>query len=180
MDLSHPFDWDKQAHGIVYTEKDNPTAIKYLKVQIPRSPDKYTLYGNTQPNAFECRDDKSCIMYGGNGHDAFVADEYSRDYIIKDFKKHDNDDKIIIRGNGSNAALTHATTKEVELDGQRAILLTATCGDCIATEREKGIINRDIYLVGVAKEEAEGWVKTAINNTKLEKEQWGKSPIIIN
>lgn len=175
---SAPFSkMDKGQNGTIMTEYDAPTRIKYLKVTDNSNSAYYALYGNSATNGFECRGDKDCIMYGGNGNDSFLTDENSNDYVIKDFKHNKNSDQIVIKGNGSNSAL-NSVEYEVAKDG--IIKLTATCGSCQATEDQKEVINRDIYLEGVTEKEVEGWVRTAIANTQLEKEQWGKTPIIIN
>lgn len=69
----------------------------------------YTLYGNTQSNNFECKDDRECVMYGywntdangknlNNKGDTFILDFSSRNYTIEDFKKMEDPDIIIIAG----------------------------------------------------------------------------------
>ena len=168
---------EKGQNGTIITEYDAPTRIKYLKVTDNSNSTFYTLYGNSTTNGFECRGDKDCVMYGGNGNDSFLTDEYSNDYVVKDFKRNKDSDQLIIKGNGSNSAL-NSVEYQVEKNG--TIKLTATCGDCQTTEEQKETIYRDIYLEDVTPEEVEGWVRTAIANTQLEKEQWGKTPIIIN
>jgi len=89
MDLSHFFDSDKQAHGIIYTERDQPKKIKYLKTL---KSNNYALYGNTQDNKFECNDDKNCLMYTSIGNDKIIQREYSKNVYITDFDE--KNDKI--------------------------------------------------------------------------------------
>ena len=87
----------KGADGVIYTEKNEPSIIKYLKVIDNSTPNYYTLYGNSQYNSFECRDDMSCIIHTDGGGD----DVYQREYLdgknlyIKDFDK-DYDQIILI------------------------------------------------------------------------------------
>ena len=114
--------------------------IKYLKTISKTDSNKYTLYGNSQYNNFECMDNMSCIMNGDNGGDYFRTDVYSQDYIIKDFKHNKNADQIIIKGNESNVALRSVEYEDL---GGGNIKLTATCGDCIITEEQKRIIDRN-------------------------------------
>lgn len=59
------------------------------------------------------------------------------------------------------------------------IKLTATCGDCLATEAQKKAIYREIYLEGVTKAEVEEWVTRANSNTKLDIRDQQATPINI-
>ena len=94
MDLSHIFDGDKQANGIIYTEKDKPANIKYLKVIDNNASDYYTLYGNSQSNEMECNGDRQCIIYSSGGNDEVNQYEYTKDIYVSDFDK--DYDKIIL------------------------------------------------------------------------------------
>ena len=74
-----------------------------MKVQTYASPNRYTLYGNTLHNNFECNTGKDCIMYGGGGADEFYKKIQPEVTYIKDFKQNDNDaDKIYLPNNYSN------------------------------------------------------------------------------
>jgi len=171
-----PFKADiyKEADGVIYTERNQPRKIKYLKVIDPKKSQYYTLYGNSQANEFECKNnDKDCIMIGGGNADLFVTDEYSNDYIIRDFKKNKDFDKIIIKGNKSNSGLRSV---EYEMMNNGIIKLIATCGECVATDRQEKIIYKNIYLEDVNFNDVDNWVKDAKSTNLQDREE---SPIKI-
>jgi hypothetical protein len=85
-------------------------------------------------------------------------DEYSSDFILKDFKKRKESDQIIITGNDSNSALSDIEYEELK---SGTIKLTVTCGTCRVTQQQKSIIDRKIYLEGVTAKEVEEWVEVA-------------------
>ena len=161
----------KKADGVIYTEKNEPSIIKYLKVIDNNTKDYYTLYGNSQYNSFECMDDMSCIMYGDNGGDIFMTDEYSNDYIVKDFKKYNNADQILIKGNGSNSGLSEVKAVKTMLNGKRMTQLVATCMACEDNEDISEIVNRSIFLEGFDYNYLDEWVYKTMNGTKSEKKE---------
>ena len=109
---------EKNAHGIIYTERDDPDHIKYLKVLKSKNSNRYTLYGNTQSNTFECGVGKDCEVYGGGGDDKFTHKIQPNNLYIQDFKENENDgDKIYIPDGYSDIKATKNRSNSINIVG---------------------------------------------------------------
>ncbi len=160
----------KEYHGIIYTERDQPERIKYLKVQDGESADKNVLYGNTQVNNLECEKGFSCSAYGHTGQDAFYLGLKYGNFAIKDFKGNAADgDQLVVLGGGQSVEIRPSLNPS---DG--------SIGLSVAYTGDNQTFNfKYATLKGPRLEDVEGWVKVAQSNIKLEKEQRQKNPITI-
>jgi len=152
----------KGMDGAIYTQKHAPTKIKYLLTSASDNLDRYTLYGNSQDNVFECKTNpwdlyidtkKDCIMYGGgsqNGKgDIFILDFDSSDYIIKDFKRAEDPDKIIIQ---EEDALIFPND-EISIGSEPKLKIVAP--------GLFGSANVEVLVEGYSVEDIRGWVSVA-------------------
>ncbi len=133
-----------------------------LKVRTFSSPDRNTLYGNTQSNRMECEANKEdCLAYGAGGEDMFTLKIQPNSLYIKDFKENQNDgDKIVIpRGYADVKAIKGAPGKIVI---EASYESSDMRGD---TVRWLKVVLEDTKW---SLEEVERWAETAKNSTKNE------------
>ena len=152
-------------NGVIYTEKDQSTKIKYLKTIQNKYEldDRYSLFGNTQSNAFECNENMECVMYTSDGSDIINQTEYAKSIYVADFDK--KNDKVILQMHGLQYLIeTPSVTDESWYEsGSDNIGIIPLMG-------------RQVALEGVSFDEVEGWVDTALNGTEEANEE---NPIII-
>ena len=165
MDLSHIFDEDKQAHGIIYTENNKPANIKYLKVIDNNASDYYTLYGNTQSNTLECRDDKQCVMYSSGGYDEVNQYEYTKDIYVSDFDE-DYDKIILIDEPFAWVGEDVKVETEPWIDFGKSVGVVSVGGKQVALE-------------GYAFSDIDGWMDVALYPENNEQAVVDNNPIII-
>jgi hypothetical protein len=171
VDISSVIGYDKQlyqqsiykgADGVIYTERNEPAIIKYLKVIDNNTKDYYTLYGNSRYNSFECprSEEKECIIYSDTGNDSIVEGAKYLNISVKDFANNNDKDKLYV-DNGSETLFLHDFTVTPEYkDGNYGMNLTIQYaikndGKSVVTEE------REVFLPNHTLEEVEGWVDIA-------------------
>ena len=173
----------KDEHGRIYTERDQPTNIKYLKViqDVDGLKDKYTLYGNTQDNKLECKDNKKCVMYGHSHStnpginkntegDIFTLDFDSNNYTIKDFKNYEEPDKIAIPLKDSG--IIHPDPNaDIGSEPVLEIIKLKTM-----FKKEERV---EVRIEGFTRSEIRGWVEVAIGHKNLLPAKKKEDPIQI-
>ena len=145
--------------GMIYTEDEQSKKIKYLKTISKTDSNKYTLYGNTQKNVFECVEGKECEMYGYYGNDEFNFIPYKpfgglspRDFIVNDFKASGYSDKIFInKYNKKTFGSTNLKAVTSEFNDIMVPAIEVSCGMCkdYTTNKVNSLgesMNRIIYL----------------------------------
>ncbi|MDH5597096.1 MAG: hypothetical protein OEY44_03250, partial [Candidatus Peregrinibacteria bacterium] len=168
---------DKQANGIIYTKRDKPEVIKYLKTVKDSS--TYTLYGNTQGNEFECHDDRDCLVYGywnvdSNGRnrnetgDAILFNEHSKNYRVADFRFHEDPDIIAIEGVYKENISVAEGRPEIKLEFKYPSW---------AGKIEPRV--QTIYLEGYGYDEVFGWLTIAKNPGSYPADETRENPILI-
>lgn len=146
----------KKAHGIIYTERDNPNSIKYLKVLKSKNSSRYTLYGNIQDNDFECNTDKDCDMYGDRGNDKFLVKKESDSFEIKDFIDNEGDgDELIVKEYEDMTAMQYSNGSLLLIDQKGGDSVTVTLNTPYGT--------------------AKGWVEI-VNGTYIKKDGTKPTP----
>lgn len=159
-------------NGIIYTEKDAPLNIKYLKIiqSGPDNPDMYTLLGNTRTNNFECKEDKDCFMLGGKGGDSFSINRHHTDSVIGDFRQNLDEDKLIVGKDKGKPSFEY--TENGHDHSERGVEIEIKYGGFAGSSEV-------VFIEGVNLDEVEEWVKTAIANIDLDPKDQLKNPIII-
>ncbi len=172
---------EKGAHGIIYTERDNPYHIRYLKVQTYQNPGKVTLYGNTQANTFECpkKDEKECILYTDRGGDRIMQGTKQKNIVVKDFTNNNDKDKLFVDRGSTTLFFHNFKVTSENKNGVNGINLSSQYVVMDGGEEVVAEV-RDTFLEGVTLNDVEGWVKDAKNEDgMLDSTDFDKLTIII-
>ena len=99
---------------------------------------------------------KDCIMYGGNGNDEFTLDPYVafrtvNNSLVKDFKKNNDSDKVVIeRYDEETWGVTNIEAVKDGFNGKTVPAVKVTCGICNDADGKENVygkaMNRTIYL----------------------------------
>jgi pimeloyl-ACP methyl ester carboxylesterase len=172
---------NKPHNGVIYTEREDPDAIKYLKVLPYEGASRYTLYGTTTPNTLDCKFDKGCDMYGGSGEnydqysgerigDTFLLSLRTNHSTLLDFKSDKEPDRIQISKDSSELL---SPNSEADIGSEPVLEITKV--DVMKVKKTK------MRIQGYTREEVREWVSIADGSYReteegrlLEEPEWRK------
>ena len=135
--------------------------VNYLKVKKISNSNHLTFYGNTDDNIFDCDEENICEFYGWKGDDEYYQEKFKPDFIIKDFGKRNEKDKLYIKKGFNEINPVYGG-----LDGY---------GEGTQIQIKYTNSERKIFLEGINKDEVDEWLQILNNELPESYKKKGKT-----